>query len=142
MVTRWLLVTLAAWGGAAAEAWACSCAPPDLMVTMAASDAVFIGRAEKIAHLEPDAKYREPRIRVHFAVEKALKGPRGTVIIDTVHNKASCRGYWFAEGGDYLVVARVRREGRWPFARQTLDTSFCWGTMTLAEAERHYGVSR
>lgn len=113
----------------------CDCVPPDVPQAFENADAVFSGKVERITYPEGRASTSaEPRIIVQIAVSKVWKGGKvQTINLDTVSNAASCSGYWFEEGREYLVYAYRQENG-------SLNTNICSRTALLERAHGDIGI--
>lgn len=111
---------------------ACSCAPPPSAAeALAQADSVFAGRVISIVARAGNPALPpvpEEPVTVVFEVETVWKGPaRRTIVLNTVINAMSCEGYFFAEGGEFLVFAYRQRDG-------SLGVHLCSRTSELGRA--------
>jgi hypothetical protein len=128
---------------------ACSCLDSGPMGVYAGAEVVFSGRVLSVSELDendprflPYEKYftgrftGEPPTNTIFEFKKIWKGdaalvsdkPQGVL---SVYNGASCTGYYFKEGRDYLVFANLAEDGR------VMQTNLCSGTRSLEYAEEY-----
>jgi hypothetical protein len=126
-----LLVALVVFSG---EARACTCAggaPPCQSYWQAS--AVFVGQVVGVSTVGAEegageSKYKYKRRSFRFAVERALRGVRGTSVeVLTGQGGGDC-GYDFERGERYVVYAHLdEKQGR-------LSTSICTRTRPVAGA--------
>jgi hypothetical protein len=131
------------------DGFACSCVGPRGKEALAGAAAAFSGKVVQIERLDADEPRGEPRIIVTFEVYRWWKGQlKKSVVLHTIYNKWSCEGYFFKEGGEYVVFAYRNREHmaeKFPFAKDTLGVTLCGGTKVLANANdelRELGAGR
>src|SRR5262245_29389403 len=116
---------------------ACSCSGPSGVDILHGNASVFTGSVSRVEYLEPDRRDHEPQILVTFDVDEVWRGPVSrTFVVRTVHNKWTCRGFYFQEGEKYLVVARdvLKREAARRQPAEFGGVSLCNGTSLLKDA--------
>ncbi|MEW5819766.1 MAG: hypothetical protein AB1782_06210 [Cyanobacteriota bacterium] len=122
----------------------CSCALPESAITaLNKSTVVFSGKAIKVKYIDPQTQDSpEPRIIVTFKVDQVWKGKVGkTFEIQTVFNKWTCRGFFFAEGNEYLVFSYLRKNDPSEYPNfdkkysNIYDVSLCSGTNLLSQSK-------
>jgi hypothetical protein len=135
MVTNKIFLTLFVLANALpASSFACSCVPEsDRVKILHSSTAAFRGRVTSIVHLAPTPSApspEEPPVSVKFQILENFKGtPSEEIVIQTVLNRWSCKGYPFQPGEEYVVIAATNREsGR-------LEINLCDGTRRSADAK-------
>ena len=118
---------------------ACSCRAPRASKALEGAAAAFSGKVTKVEYLDADEEFVEPRIVVTFEIYRSWKGPLNkSAILHTVYNKWTCNGYYFKEGGAYLVFAYKNSEHmaeKFAPANHTLGANPCGATRPLARAE-------
>ena len=129
------------------ETDACSCDKPRSATTaMDQAAAVFSGVVTEIKYVDdPKKTNREWRIVVTFTVKQAWKNvtTKGFTL-HTVYNRASCDGYAFEHGKEYLVFARKNEDAdRRHFAptvlpQESFGVRFCGGTSLLSSAKEYF----
>jgi len=121
-----LLVCLSA---SAATVNACTCAaPPDPLVSMARSEAVFTGTPVACSPSREDefAWHRARQLAFTFLVETAWKGALGDTVVVRTESQASTCSFLFELGDPYLVYCYGDPE--------SLHTGLCTRTRPLGEA--------
>jgi len=130
IVMTWLLLFSTPEPGEALSLCRCQI---DLVQAAHEGRPVFSGtvtRVEFLDELKDDAS--EPRILVDIDVNRFWGGEVSSQItLHTYYNRAGCEGYWFKEGGTYLLFAYVngepeprREHAEWP-PPGTLGTLYC-----------------
>jgi len=120
-------------------ALACSCVGPSGLNILSNNAAVFAGKVMEVEYLESGADSSEPPIRVTFDVKEVWKGPvRSTIILTTIYNRFSCKGYFFNEGQHYLVAAKsLTRDDAKSGIAELEGIYLCGGTSVLSEANEN-----
>jgi hypothetical protein len=103
------------------SAIACSCRLGPVEKKLSDSESVFLGRVSTVIVLDEKNGVNEDRIIVKFDVNESFKKAESLVTLDTFDNKASCEGYWFKEGEEYLIYAYRMKE--------RLSTYYCGGVI-------------
>ena len=120
---------------------ACDCVGPHGKAALVNAKLAFSGKVIRIKYLDdPNRANLEPRIIVTFSVYRVWKGtPNRRIVLHTVYNRWTCNGYWFKQGGEYLVFAHPNTSQPtklFPKATHTLGVRTCGGTFPLADAKR------
>ena len=118
---------------------ACSCKAQDARTSLPGADAVFSGRVIEVEYVdEKPMRSGDPRVVVTLEVYRIWKGARAkTIVLHTVYNQASCAGYFFKKGEEFLVVAKKNDPATaalYPKSTQSLGVGLCGGTARLTEA--------
>ena len=124
----------------ARTAVACDCVGPRGKAALVNANVAFSGKVIKIKYVDNREQVNpEPRVIVTFRVYRVWKGqPKRKIILHTVFNKWTCKGYWFKEGEEYLVFAHANDSDTakmFPKAKNSLGVGICGGTFPLADAQ-------
>ena len=123
--TSWLIIAVVSFVlSLPQDSLACSCVGPRGKKALEGAAAAFSGKVTKVKYLDADEPRVEPRIIVTFKVYRSWKGPlKRSAVLHTIYNKWTCEGYFFKEGGEYLVFA-YKNVGTWPRSFPPLKTDW------------------
>ncbi|WP_284638849.1 hypothetical protein [Paenibacillus silviterrae] len=128
LVIAALLLLSLMYGAVPERVYACSCAMPlSVKESLESSDAVFVGKAVKIAGSGKwFIRSSADPVAVTFEVSQVWKGePQASQTVYTAASSASC-GFTFSENTEYVVYARKGEDG--------LQTTICDRTKALMAA--------
>lgn len=91
---------------------ACTCSSGSAKGLYDLSSWVFVGTVKDVVYIDEDRNDIEPRIKVTFDIETEWKNLFKASELNTVYNKASCRGYWFGKGKRYLIFSETKFSGQ------------------------------
>ena len=122
LLSVFTLLLLVQFGSASA----CDCYQGSAREKLRRFDSVFVGTVSSVERLGVVNEAGEARIRVTFRVDKRWKGEGDSAILDTVHNRSGCFGFWFEQGERFLIYAH---DGPWG----GLDVWWCGGAIPDTE---------
>lgn len=106
----------------------------NLKKRLSSNGSVFFGKVRSIIFLDEgnEKQKSEPAISVTFDVVEVWYGPpRKTIIVNTIYNSFSCRGYYFKENQYYFVSARSVTSDDELLLAEVEGVSLCGGTSSL-----------